>query len=174
MSRNEIYQFERFGSRTLLQRKGKRIFLRDFWLLNDDKTNPDRTSYETQLLPFHCFANLIVWGRETRYLMDNIANINKLIPRIGIKSTIIENRAPQLDEQALRKRFEGMNVHDDAIIDDFLFNKEKLIWSLSMIDDGNGCLVKIAGIETRLVKALLRFLLYGLEKELGLDAFFTH
>jgi len=48
---------------------------------------------------------------------------------------------------------------------------EPLIWSLSPLEDGEGCIVRVAATETDAVRQWLRDALRGLESQIGLDAY---
>jgi urease accessory protein len=48
---------------------------------------------------------------------------------------------------------------------------ETLIWSFSPLDDGEGCIVRVAGTETETVRRWLRDSLRGLETRVGKDAY---
>lgn len=44
---------------------------------------------------------------------------------------------------------------------------ESLIWSFSPLEDGDGCIVRVAGTETDAVRQWLRDALRGLESQIG-------
>ncbi|PVG04526.1 UreD-domain-containing protein [Serendipita vermifera] len=48
---------------------------------------------------------------------------------------------------------------------------ESLIWSFSPLEDGEGCIVRVAGTNTEMVRRWLRDSLRGLETQLGKDAY---
>ena len=50
-------------------------------------------------------------------------------------------------------------------------NPPPLIWSLSPISDGGGCIVRVAGQETELVRNRIAGLLRGLEGIIGVDMY---
>jgi urease accessory protein len=72
---------------------------------------------------------------------------------------------------ATRAIVDSLRMRYDSLTQMQRRTPEPLIWSLSPLEDGEGCIVRVAATETDAVRQWLRDALRGLESQIGLDAY---
>lgn len=117
---------------------------------NNNTTVPPRTrtlrprTLADTLAPYACYATLLLAGPATAALAADLASAYDGIRQMQVR------------------RGRGDLGDNDPLL---------LLWSLSPLADGRGCIVRVAGVETDGVRAWLREHLRGLEAVIGRDAY---
>lgn len=97
-------------------------------------------------------------GVPHRHLQTSLA------PYHCYATVLMFGEATQSVSNALRIRYDALTQMQRKTC-------ESLIWSFSPLDNGGGCIVRVAATETESVRSWLRDALRGLETQIGVDTY---
>jgi urease accessory protein len=143
LTRGENWSFRHYSSRIGI-RVGGKLVIKDAMVLDDEdymKAQGEETAYASRLKPYTCFATLVMIASSSTSSLMNSVN--------GIQRKSEEMRLMPLTLKSKQDR--------------------EMLWSVSPILKGRGCLVRVAGMTTEQVRDFVKYtcLGSGLEKIIG-------
>ena len=103
-------------------------------------------------------------GDMMRRVLPRRSLLDRLSPYSCYATLILYGSMVKSVIREMTTEYEGTTVQKAT-------NPAPLIWSLSPISDGGGCIVRVAGQETELVRNRIAGLLRGLEGIIGVDMY---
>ncbi|KAI9361428.1 urease accessory protein UreD [Pilaira anomala] len=130
ITRGENWSFRHYSSRIDV-RVGGKLVIKDAMVLDDEdymRKEGEDTAYASRLVPYSCFATLIVIGSTESSLVESVNGIQRKSEQMRLMPLTLKSKEDR-----------------------------EVLWSVSPILKGRGVLVRVAGMTTEKVRDFVKY-----------------